>query len=261
MKPLQIITLAIVISLFNKEGIAQKTDTVHITARDINTKVLIEGTHRYLVYFTKGENTPRTNLQIWTRMIDRGDVNGKPAITIKQVWESKDSVMHTTTSVCDAKTFLPKYHELWWSQRGAAKIDFENAKVSFNDKPVSEADTARIPKLIWAGYKSAEGKFFLNWHLDLEVFPTLPFKEGRTFIIPFYDPGTASSLQDAAYTVAGSGKLSGYNGQEIDCWLMTHESKNNRETFWISKKTHEVLKLKQQFGENFRYKVKLEFSE
>ena len=33
-------------------------DTIRITAKEINTKVLREGTHRYLVYFKMGKNAP-----------------------------------------------------------------------------------------------------------------------------------------------------------------------------------------------------------
>lgn len=104
-------------------------------------------------------------------------------------------------------------------------------------------------------------KILLNWHLDLETFPTLPYKTGLTFVIPFYDPGTASGFQKVAYTVTGSAELIGYNDQKIDCWLLVHESKGNKEVFWISKKTNEVLKLEQEVGGRmYRYKIKLGFS-
>jgi hypothetical protein len=44
------------------------------------------------------------------------------------------------------------------------------------------------------------------------------------------------------------------------CWLLSHEGTNNKEVFWISKKTNEVLKLEQEFGGRYRYKIKLGFS-
>ena len=59
----------------------------------------------------------------------------------------------------------------------------------------------------------------------------------------------------------GSGELVGYNDQKIDCWLMSHEERGNKEIFWISKKTREVLKLEQEInGSLYRYKIKLGFS-
>lgn len=89
----------------------------------------------------------------------------------------------------------------------------------------------------------------------------MPYKTGVTFIIPFYDPGTASNFQKVAYTVTGSAALIGYDDKKIDCWLLVHESKGNKEVFWISKKTKEVLKLEQEIGgKAYRFKIKLGFS-
>jgi hypothetical protein len=103
-------------------------------------------------------------------------------------------------------------------------------------------------------------QYTLNWHLDLEVFPVLPYKEGVTFLIPFYDPGFPAP-KNQAYTVEGSAELEGYNNQKIDCWLLTHEVRGQKATFWISKKTKEVLKLEEQIGNGrWRYKIKLGFS-
>ncbi|HCR54017.1 MAG TPA: hypothetical protein PLM56_06005 [Cyclobacteriaceae bacterium] len=252
-------------------GNAQKRDTIQITSEYINTKVLREGTHRYLVYFKMKKDAPRTQTQFWTRTISRTVYNGKPCIEINQEWEDKDSIMHVVKSISDAETMQPMYHRTWWKvQRSRAAntktvsetiVDFSKKKIEYNGKQVSDADSIKQVKKIWEGYQSSVDKYFLNWHLDLEVFPLLPFKEGVTFVIPFYDPGTGSSFQQVAYTVMGSGELVGYNDQKIDCWLMSHEERGNKEIFWISKKTREVLKLEQEInGSLYRYKIKLGFS-
>jgi len=245
-------------------------DTIRITAQNINSKVLKEGIHRYLVYFKMGKDATRTQTQFWTRTIKRTEYNGTPVIEVNQEWEDKDSIVHIVHSISDAKTMQPLYHKTWWkvqtTRNATVKtvsetvVDFTNKTVLYNGKPLSQDDTARQVKPIWAGYQSSLDKYFLNWHLDLETFPLLPYKDGVTFLIPFYDPGTASNYQYVAYTVTGSAKLSGFNDQTIDCWLLVHESKGNREVFWISKKTKEVLKLEQQFGKMYRYKIKLGFS-
>ncbi len=67
--------------------LAQKCDTIHITSENINTKVLRDGTSRYLVYFKMKKNSVRTQTQFWTRTIKRTDYNGTPAIEITQEWE------------------------------------------------------------------------------------------------------------------------------------------------------------------------------
>ena len=251
---------------------AQITDTVHITAAKIDTRVLREGIHRYLVYAKMKKDSIRTLTQFWTRTIKRTDYNGTAAIEITQEWEDKDSIMHVVKSISDAKTMQPLYHKTWWkvqtARNSTAKtvnvttIDFLNKRLEYNGNLLSDADTSKQVKGIWDGYKSSLGKYYLNWHLDLETFPLLPYKKGVTFVIPFYDPGTASGFQNVAYTVTGSTELNGFNDQKIDCWLLVNESKGSKEVFWISKKTKEVLKLEQEINKKiYRYKIKLGFSE
>lgn len=250
---------------------AQKTDTLQVTAANINTNVLREGTHRYLVYFKMKKDSVRTQTQFWTRTIKRTNYNNTPVIEINQEWEDKDSILHIVKSIADAKTMQPLYHKTWWkvqmSRTSTAKtvnvttVDFLKKTVDYNGKILSDTISNKQAKAIWTGYQSSVGKYFLNWHSDLETFPTLPYKTGLTFVIPFYDPGTASNYQKVAYTVTGSAELTGFNDQKIDCWLLVHETKGNKEVFWISKKTNEVLKLEQEIGGSmYRYKIKLGFS-
>lgn len=255
------ITIILFSTLFLGATNAQKKDTLLISPQDVSTKVLKEGTHRYLVYFKMSKDATRTQTQFWTRKIERNIIDGKSVITITQDWEDKDTIVHTVKSICEASTLKPLLHEFWWKQRGSAQVDFVKNTFMYNSSTLSESDTAKQKKAIWNAYKSAQGKYFLNWHLDMEVFPTLPYKKGITFIIPFYDPGTATPLQQVVYTVTGTAQLTGYDNQKIDCWLMVHEEKGNKEIYWISKKTKEVLKLEQEInGKFYRYKLKLGFS-
>ena len=240
---------------------AQKKDTVFITEKNVTTTVLREGTHRYLVYFKMKKDATRTQTQFWTRKIERTTQNEKPVIIVTQEWEDKDSIVHTVKSVCAGITMKPITHEFWWKQRGSTAVNFENKTLQFNGSLLTDADTVKQKKAVWSAFKSTGDNYFLNWHLDMEVLPTLPYKNGATFIIPFYDPGTGSPFEKVAYTVTGSAELIGYNDQKIDCWLLVNESKGNKEVFWISKKTKEVLKLEQEInGSLYRYKIKLGFS-
>lgn len=250
---------------------AQKRDTIQVTAAHLNPNALKEGTHRYLVYFKMNKDATRTQTQFWTREISRTVYNGKPCIEINQEWEDKDSIMHVAKSISDAKTMQPIYHRTWWKvQRSRVThtktvsetiVNFSNKSVEHNGKQLSDADTTKQLKAIWEGYKSSQNKFYLNWHLDLETFPILPYRAGVTLVIPFYDPGTESGFQHVAYTITGSASLIGYDNQKIECWILSHEEKGNKERFWISKKTREVLKLEQEVnGSLYRYKIKLGFS-
>lgn len=239
---------------------AQKTDTLLITAKSINAGVLKEGTTRYLVYFKMKKDATRTQTQFWTRNITYSNFNGTNAVTITQEWEDKDSIVHTSKSICDAKTLHPIYHETWWKQRGLMVVDYANKAITNKGVAINEQDTAKQRKKIWNDFKVSWDKYFLNWHIDLEIFSVLPYKNKVTFLIPFTEPG-ATAPENVAYTVTGSAKLTGYDNQQIDCWLLMHEEKGNKEVFWISKKTKEVLKLEQEInGTMYRYKVKLGFS-
>lgn len=271
MKRLSIVSYLAIFVFYACPLFAQKNDTIYIESKDINTNVLREGTHRYLVYFKMNKDSVRTQTQFWTRNIKRVDYKGIPAIEITQEWEDKDSIMHIVKSISDAKTMQPLYHKIWWkvqaSRIAAVKtvnvttVDFLSKTIDYNGRLLSETDTAKQAMRIWAGYKSSLDKYYLNWHLDLEIFPLLPYKKGVTFVVPFYDPGTASDFQNVVYTVTGSAMLIGYNDQKIDCWQLVHESTGNKEVFWISKKTKEVLKMEQEInGKFYRYKIKLGFS-
>jgi hypothetical protein len=258
MKKQTALLIGLIILLCSYRGFSQKTDTVIIDASKVNTKVLKPGTNRYLVYFKNGKDSSRIKYQVWTRKIDFLTYKNKEAISVTQEWEDNDSIIHTVYAVCDRKSFAPFYHEAWW-KRATLKFDFIEKTGYFRDTLLTDNETPGPRKTINDAFKKSLDQYVLNWHLDLEVFPILPYKLNTTFLINFYDPGSsAPKLQ--AYTVTGSGTLTGYDAQSIDCWLLFHEGTNNKEVFWVSKKTNEVLKLEQEFGGKYRYKVKLGFS-
>lgn len=238
--------------------IAQKSDTVLVEPSTLNTNLVMEGSHQYLVYVIMEKDGTRKHTQFWTRTIKRSMLNDKPIINITQKWEDKDSIVHTVNSVCDANTFRPILHSFWWKQGGSTMVDFENKKIVQNGNPITKVDTAKQKKAIWSSFASAVDTYALNWHLNMEVFSTLPYRKGVTFRIPFYDPGTCLALKYVHYTVAGSGMLKGYDAEEIECWMLVLEDPDNKEVYWISKKTREVLKLEQEaMGGMKRYKLKL----
>lgn len=243
---------------------AQQTDTVYVKENTVKTSLLKEATNRYLVYFKMGKDTNRTMTQFWTRSIKFEQFNNQEVITVYQSWEDKDSIMHTTKSVCDKKTFAPIYQESWW-KRGksitTSTFNFIDKTGSMNGNPLSDADTVKNRKNAWLAFKAATTQYTLNWHLDLEVFQLLPLKKGKTFMIPYYDPGFGAPKQ-VAYTVSSDEIVIGYNNQPIECWVLTHKDGNNNESFWISKKTNEVIKMQDNIGGKlFRYKIKLPFSD
>lgn len=211
------------------------------------------------MYGKSGKDGTRTKYQIWSRTIDFVNHDKQEAVRITQVWENGDTIVHTAQTVCRKSDFRTLYHEYWWKNSGKLTFGFESKTATVNNVPVSEKDTAKNAAKRYAAFKKATEQDFLNWHLDLEVFPTFPYRKGRTFLVNFYDPGFSEpKLQ--VYTVTGNENLSGFDGQQTDCWILRHTSPNNEETFWISKKTKEVLKLEQKFNGNYRDKIKLRFA-
>ncbi|MDB5230898.1 MAG: hypothetical protein JWN76_1703 [Chitinophagaceae bacterium] len=246
--------------VISTNAFSQKTDTVFVDASKINTNILKPGVNRYVVYFKNGKDSSRISYSMWTRTIDFIKYRGRDAISIRQYWEGKDSVYHRVYSVNDRKTFAPLFHETWWGASGSFVFDLLDKKATVRNQELSDTFTNPGMKKIWDAYKVAtNGQYILNWHLDLETFPLLPYKENTTFMINFYDPGFPAP-QQVAYTVSGSAILPGYNDQQIECWLLTHTSGNTKETFWISKKTKEVLQLEDEFNGRYRYKIKLPYS-
>lgn len=242
------------------QAAAQKPDTLVVKPGSVKTNFLKPGVHRYLVYFKKGKDSSRVNYQMWTREIKKVDYHGKPALSVTQEWEDNTSIVHKVNSISDIKTFAPLYHETWWKGRGSGRFDFNENKAYLNDALLTEADTMKARKAVYDAFQAArKEEYVLNWHLDLEVFPILPYQANRTFLINFYDPGFGAPKQQE-YTVTGSGTLEGFDNQKVDCWILQHKSAGNNELFWISKKTQEVLKLEQEFRGQFRYKIKLGFS-
>lgn len=240
--------------------IAQKADTVLVTEKTIKVSQLKEGNSKYLVYFVKGVNAPLSDVQIWNIDVKKEKIRNNEVISVSQKWYFKDTIVHTAKSTSSVIDFKPMYHESWWQSRGMQRFDVEQKKVWINNNEITDTNSIKRERAAYTSFVSSHGKYYLNWHLDLEVFSMLPLKKNTTFLIPFYEFGY-DTPRNIPYTIIGEDILV-YEGNRIRCWLLYHEEKGNKETFWISKKTNEVLKLKQLINENiYRYKIKLQNDE
>ena len=260
MKPIFYLLL---ILLASNVSFAQKTDTVYINPKNIKVDQLRDGKSTYLVYSRKQKDAIRTMTQFWTREVKRKTENGRKIIEVKQSWEDKDSIVHTATSILDATTFKPLFHENWWNRNGKkSKSVYDYIKKQINIDGIDTLnDNYAKSKEMSEKFLKATDTYHLNWHIDLEVFSILPLSFHKTYAIPFYEAGYKEP-ENIYYTVTGEEKLKGYNSQEIACWILTHETPGNKEKFWISKNTKEVLKMEQEVnGKMYRHKIKLGFSD
>ncbi len=248
-------TLALYLSAF--QVAAQKMDTLLIDPRNLIVSNLKQGDSRYLVYFKKDKNASASDLQIWNIHIEETTHNGKKALAVNQKWDYKDTLMHTATSICDKQDFKPLYHESWWKGRGNSSYNPVNRELVINGAKVNEADASKKNAAAFTSFQSSFDQYYLNWHLDMETFSMLPFKKNTTFLIPFYEFGFDKPNR-IPYTVSGEDNLIGADGKKIACWLLTHEEPGNKEKYWVSKETKEVLKLEQLINDKmYRYKIKL----
>jgi len=240
-------------------AMAKPADTLKVQPGDIDMKALQKGEYSYIIYNKKSKDGPAMRMTLVKISVAPQMYHNKPAIIIKQEWD-RDTVVHAAYSVFDAKDFSTIEHETWWKPLGySMKFDFESKKVTYkHDDPSKNVPDSVIQK----GTNDFNGSFVkynLNWHADLIVYQLLPYKDNRTFIINYYDPGFGKA-EEVAYTVTGSDVLSGRDGERTDCWVLYFTNKDHPgayERFWISKKTKEVLKEEDFYNGAYRYKVKL----
>ncbi|MEO8234600.1 MAG: hypothetical protein ABI549_04230 [Flavobacterium sp.] len=253
----------IITMIFKYEiSLSQSKDTIIVNTSSINVKNIKESSNEYLVYYKMKGHTNKTNYEFWSRVISFEETKGKKTIKINQIWENMDSIFHKSSTTLNKVNFKTIYHDVWWKKNNkklTASFDFEAKKAIYDGEPLIKSKDSVINEKHIA-FEKALNQNFLNWHLDLEVFQLLEYKKDAVYKINFYDPGF-NEPKNIVYTVIGTDSLSGYNNQKIKCWLLFHEEQgSHKETFWISTSTNEVLKMEQEFGGNFRCKIKLGFN-
>ncbi|MCO5947553.1 DUF3108 domain-containing protein [Mucilaginibacter flavidus] len=251
------------LSAFTIPAIAKTGDTIRVEPATLELKNLQKGDISYLQFGKKTKDGAAIRVALIKFNVQAGQYHNKPAITVTQQWEM-DTIVHKCLSVFNAKDFSTLLQDAYWKRLGySVKLDFETREVSYtnlnNKTNVPDSVKSEAIKV----FNGSFNKYNLNWHADMLIYSLLPFKENRVFIINYYDPGFEKSTE-VAYTVTGSDYLTGSNGEKIDCRVLNNYNDNNApgkgyERFWISKKTHEVLKLENNFfsGRGFRYKLKL----
>lgn len=227
---------------------AQKTDTLDLRSNKLIVSNLNIGTKDYLVYFVtpKGKTG---NLWLWKRTVQKANRNGQEVLEFTQHWSSSDTTnFRHLYSISSASDFKPIYH---FRQTGPKKEAF-----NFSEEKITGADSVADNLIKDLSVTSKVLPY--NWELDLEVFQTLPYKTGKQFAINFYHPGGRTGATYYLYKVIGEEKIAGSNAQTIDCWkLKIDYTTSSWATFWISKKSKEVIKMQEFFNGNYRYKVLL----
>jgi len=233
-------------------AVGQKGDTLYVRPADLNIKGLQTGDYSYLIVRQKAKDSPAMSMVLAKMTVSRETYHNKPAIVVRQQWD-RDSMIHKAYTVFDAGDFSTILHDTYWRIQGYAMVfDFETRK--FDSRAVSRSIPDSVRTSCEEELAASFGAYNLNWHDDLVIYSMLPYKENRTFIINYYDPGFGKP-EPVAYTVTGSDLLIDRGGASIDCWLLEHTDEHGTEKFWISKRSREVLK-EEDHGKNIGYRFK-----
>ncbi|BFG70636.1 hypothetical protein KACHI17_15170 [Sediminibacterium sp. KACHI17] len=238
-------------------GLAQKADTIIVGPKDIDTKKIRLGKHYWINYSSNGKDSIKRNLISWEMVIEPVLYQQQSAFSIRQFVTGRDTVMMFTHTICDGRTFATRQHKSSSNFSSSLDMDFDQKTYSINGKSITSEDTARSNQIRWRRFDSSASKYALNWNIDLAILPMLSYKANRTFLINFFEPGAAPFLQ--AYTVIGTGFLISYDQKETECWVLQRKSSFSLQTFYVSKKTGDVLKMEEEFRGTKRYKVKVGF--
>lgn len=243
--------LLLILQLTSEKALFAQADTVYPGSRHLNTGFLKPGLKQYLVFHQWPQNNKMLQLQYWMRDINIEKKDGVEVFAIREHWYGADSNEYRTfLSLGTVKDFTPLYH----ASAGNGKI----AAYNWSNTGIKGSDT--VNGNTRRDFHLAFDRPNFNWHLDIEIFEMLPLAMGKSFVINFYDAGLAPPAF-VTYKVTGSETLRTLDNRQVACWKLatsgSYNAKNYIQTFWISKKEHELLKEVDAFDGRFRYKIKL----
>lgn len=241
--------IAITIFLFASVCSGQ-VDTINATNHSLQIFKLKEGTTRYLVYFTDSLFNLKGSSDIWERTTRFISKNNSHFVEFDWKWFHHDSLRAYISNVCDAKTLAPVFHKAVYPGKGIIAYDFRDHYMIPSD---TVANNAVIKK-----QKLSLNIPVISWEQDLETYPLLPIKKvGQKFDIAFFDPNEKAPSYHR-YEVIGKENLQLNQDAKVNCWLLKIDYSNTSyAVFWLTEKSKEVIKMKEYFNGNYRFKVKL----
>ncbi len=235
------------------EAVTAQTDTINTDNLKLHTNAFRSQKSTYVVFFEDsiGNRLKSNSGELWDRslQITEGTSNQKQYQFSWKMYR-KDSLFVDMNSTGLIPSFKPLTHNADYFKRGKKIIVFNDNVATIPDKNKLTAQDS--------SFKVEVNPHAFEFPMDLEIFERLPFKKvNQTFVIAFYEPGSKSSKY-YTYKAIAKEDLILPGGQKVLCWLLkTEYGKGSNATFWISDKTREVLKMKEQYRTIFRYKVKL----
>lgn len=235
--------------LFAPLILSAQVDTIYHLDSKLIRKYLKPSSNQYLVFIQRKGDPRQAFTFVWRRDVKFVKHNGVNLIEIDEKWYGSDTTrVRTAYSLVTTDGFLPVYHRTKMN-RVVEAYDFYPDKIKGSD---SISNNSKKDFLVTLKEPT------LNWELDLETFPLLDLKAGKSFAISFYHPGGKTEPKLYVYKVIGEQNLMVVEGASVPCWkLRIDYDAKNYAIFYISKKGREVLRMDEDFGGGVRYKVKL----
>jgi hypothetical protein len=228
-----------------------QVDTINTDYLKLNLKAFKTQKSTYCVFIEDTTGKRLTSGELWDRKTEiRTDNKGQQQYAFYWKAYSKDSLRIDAFATGQLPSFKPLTHEADYFRFGKKSVVFDGNVVTVPEKDRKTAkDSAFRVEMNPPAYE---------FPMDMELFGLLPYKKvGQTFAMAFYEPGS----KDSKYynlTVSGFEDLVLPGGAKVKCWLLRIDyMKGVYAVFWISDKTREVLKMREQFKKILRYKVKL----
>ncbi|MBW8816163.1 MAG: hypothetical protein JF588_22325 [Caulobacterales bacterium] len=200
--------------------------------------LLKPGVHRYLRY-TVATDGARKAIDIWVRTVSVAPpAQGQaPQLHIAQRWDEVDGALLIQDSWFDPATFAPKTHVRRLTRDGKTTIG------GYLFTPGKVVGMPELPDNGRKDFTQALPEASYNFEYDMEFLQALPLAAGRTFDIPFYDPGQDQPGR-YRFVVAGSERIAGPDGRPIDCWLVTADYNTGKlvSRFWFAKSDQVLIR-------------------
>jgi hypothetical protein len=203
--------------------------------------LLKAGSHRYLRYQVK--DGKRTARDIWDRTVSFEARDGRRLLHITQRWDEVNVAPGATSTLEQDSWFEPQsFRPLTHIRRVTVGSEVKVAGYAFlADKVVGLADLAGNTR---KDFSISYGETPFNFEYDMELIQTLPLHQGYEANIIFYDAGVDPKADRYTFKVAGSERISGWDGRPMDCWLITADYNTGavQSRWWVEKASQVVLR-------------------
>jgi hypothetical protein len=232
---------------------AQKRDTVFIDNATVKKRTIHTGENSYVVYATSKQFGSPQRMFLLNMYVTQEKHNNKDVYAVEQRWEF-DTVFYTSLALF-SESFATLYYSYWWKYMGyRVDYDFEKQSVNYEGDVIDSSCKANHSE-----FETSLKGYGYNCYIDLLLFPILPYKLYRTFLIRFNDPGYGKS-QVQEYTVTGKEDIKASSGKLLSCWIVERipiPRLDSYQKFWICAETGEVLRQEDYMDKTYRYRVKL----